>query len=102
MSKLIPDAGMLFYAEPTWHLNDLDLKDGILVLAKSKSKDRSYSEKVMRCIASDDRSVIAEVAWGQSFGKDPRMFNISEYAFSPVGPDVVNALGLNQETKQSE
>lgn len=91
MSKFVPQPGMLFYADTTVaHVRHIG--DGETSVAV-KEKDRSYAEKVLRCIAIDARVVIAEVAWG--YGDGRRMLLRGEYEFSPVGPGVLAAIGLN-------
>lgn len=93
MSKFTPDPGTLFYADATTvHVRQIGGGDTAVAV---KEKDRSYSEKVLRCVAADDRTVIADVVWGNAYGDKRRMLLRSEYAFQPLGPGIAQALGLD-------
>lgn len=93
MSKLTPEPGSLFYAEPS-RVMTRNVGQGETAVAV-REKDRSYAERVLRCVAFDDRAVIAEIVWGHSYGDAKRMLLRSEYTFEPVGPTVAAALGLS-------
>jgi hypothetical protein len=97
MSKFTPDPGTLFYADTTRE-SVRQVGSGDTAVAV-KERDRSYAEKVLRCVALDQMVVIAEVAWGQNNGNSRRMLLRSEYEFQPVGPDVAAALGLDTAAK---
>lgn len=94
-----PEPGALFYAD--------NLRVGKQVVGFGDMativahKDRSYSEVIFRALASDDRCVIAAYAFGGGYGssKDSKkMLLRDEYRFLPVGPDVIKALGLEQQS----
>ena len=93
MSKFTPDPGTLFYADCTRsHVRQLGSGDTAVAV---KETDRSYAEKVLRCVAADGRTVVADVVWGMSYGEKRRMLLRSEYSFQPLGPGVAQALGLD-------
>lgn len=93
MSKFIPDPGTLFYADATTaHVRKIGSGDTAVAV---KEKDRSYCEKVLRCVAADHRVVIADVVWGAAYSDKRRMLVRSEYSFQPLGPGIAQALGLD-------
>jgi hypothetical protein len=93
MSKFTPDLGMLFYADSTAaYMRQIGSGDTAVEL---KEKDLRYCDKVLRCVAADDRTVIANVVWGESHGAARRMLLRSEYVFQPLGPGIAQALGLD-------
>jgi hypothetical protein len=92
MSKFTPDTGTLFYAETTVSLTRQVGSGNTAVV--TKEKDRSYCDKVLRCVAFDDRVVVADVVYG-GYGKDRRMLVRSEFLFEPLGPGIAQALGLD-------
>lgn len=93
MSKMTPDPGTLFYAESRKTLTR-QIGSGDTAVAV-RDKDRSFAEVVFRCVAFDDRAVIADIVWGDRYCDTKRMLLRSEYTFHPVGPEVVAALGLS-------
>lgn len=97
MSKFVPTAGMLFYANHIpfkvshGDFHDMTIKERTIV-------DRSYQEKILRCVAIDSRSVIATIEFGGFMNETkPRMLNRNEWTFEPVGPSVIAALNLKDK-----
>lgn len=92
-----PDPGTLFYASGTRAY----VKHGTTgpfgdVVEKEVVLDRSYATKVLRCVAFDERAIVADVVFGDSYGPTRRMLLRGEHVFMPVGPGVAEALGLEK------
>jgi hypothetical protein len=100
MSAFTPDPGTLFYVSPRWFLGGGDFFGGD-VKERTRAKDRSYNDKVLRCVAFDERLVVGEIVYGSSYGDSKRVFLREEYEMFPVGPEVMQALGLTPEPEQA-
>jgi hypothetical protein len=91
-----PDKGTLFYAECT-RVYEQVVGGGLFGTEATaqvvRSRDRSYSDEVLRCAGRDAVSVIAERT-GERAGR-PIVLLRRDYAFHPVGPEVIAALGLS-------
>jgi hypothetical protein len=96
-----PDAGSFFYVEVLPY--DRVIGGGLFggEATVIKQRDRSYGTDVFLCTARDDRMVVGKCAT-PSYSDGPRLFLRRECAFFPVGPDVVNALGLSHDMPSQE
>ena len=98
MSKWTPVKGELFYAVCTRvsYKESVDPGSGLPVLLKVQT-DRSWQGAIFRMVASDDRMVVAEYAYGdlgQSLANQTITLVRNDFDLQPVGPAVVAALGL--------
>jgi hypothetical protein len=94
MSKFTPEPGALFYADSTTvYVREIGSGDTAVI---EKEKDRSFCENVFRCVAVDNRAVIADFVWGHGFVNKRRMLVRREWQFEPIGPGVAEALGLER------
>ena len=92
MSTFTPDPGFLFYAECTRILTR-EIPHGDTVVTE-KYREQSSDHLVFRVVAKDDRVVVADVVFGDTYGNKRRILLRRDFKFEPVGPDVVKALGL--------
>ena len=92
-TPFVPTPGTLFYAESTVSYVR-EIGSGSTATAV-RQPDRSHLGDVFRCIAVDDRAVIARIVWGSSPADTPRMLLRKDSAFHPVGPTVAAALALD-------
>ena len=94
MSAWTPAVGELFYANCV-RVNQQTLKDGEgNTVAMVKSTDRSYCDYVFRMVALDDRTYIADIVYGSTYGDARRMLLRKDFNPIPVGPAVAAALDL--------
>lgn len=96
--KYLPNKGQLFYVsvksrEFTIQRPD---KSGTMTLEKYKvGNDDAYANGIFRCRARDDTVIIASVEIPLELASHKGfMFKISNYEFSPVGPDVAKFYNL--------
>ena len=97
MSNFIPDRGTLFYVSVRPRTSqviedefgDARVKDFVI-------EDRSYREDIFLCVARDSSHLVAKkvVGLGSSMKETPSLFRCMDYNFSPVGPEVAQALGI--------
>ena len=90
--EFTPDVGTLFYTK-SMRVIVRQVGEGDTAVAV-KEADRSYENHILRCVAVDDSYVVADIEWSDYGTKRRTMLQRAEYAFSPVGPGVVEALGL--------
>jgi hypothetical protein len=62
-------------------------------------RDGSYRGDIFRCIATDDTHIVAQRAYGGWSNDKPYLFVREDATFSPVGPDVMKALGITFATQ---
>ena len=102
MSTFIPDSDTLFYVSvrprtsPQWRADDF----GDAHVKNVLIEDRSFREDVFRCVARDSTHLVAKkvAGLGSSYWEKPRLFFCSDYTFSPVGPEVAQALGITDSS----
>lgn len=95
MSQFTPRAGNHFYVKfkPFERIVCTGLMDEKVVMVQ----DNSYRDYVFECIATDDTHVVAKRVWN-CFGhaSSAQLFVKDQVTFMPVGPDVLDALGIEQ------
>ena len=93
MSHYTPVKGQCFYVrfnpKERVLMGDFGSADKVI-----KVQDGSYKNNIFRCLATDETHVVAEVVYGSSFSKENYLFVREDVTFSPVGPDVMAALGI--------
>jgi hypothetical protein len=97
MSAFTPDEGTLYYVSSNVYFTRGGALDAMLtgeVTTQEKVRDRSYEDRVFRCVAADARCVVGDIVHGHSFGSPRLMLLRADYDFFPVGPEVAKALGL--------
>lgn len=63
-----------------------------------KHVDRSYCNEVFECIGCDDTLIVGKLLTRDGLTADrPIRLRISECTFAPVGPEVIEALGLGDK-----
>ena len=73
-----------------------DLAGGMFTEAKVvKSQDRSYCDDIFECAGCDETVVVGKFLTRGPSG-DIRVFRFTDCTFTPVGPDVVESLGLGE------
>lgn len=94
--SFIPSSGDLFYiaCKPRKRVIGGGIFDTAGTERVVEIQDNSYSGHIFRCIACDDYALVGEQKHGGYGSKEPYTFVLSQYTFSPVGPEVVRALGL--------
>lgn len=62
-----------------------------------KQVDRSYCDDIFECLGSDDVLIVGQhlIRTGLA-AETPLRFRISDCTFDPVGPEVIEALGLGE------
>lgn len=92
----LPSKGELFYIRFLPKTRIID--SGYGVATAVKMQDGSYQENIFRLIASDDRMLVAKIAYGSDYFNNEHLFLRTQIEAMPVGPSVVAALGLSTES----
>ncbi|HEU6454006.1 MAG TPA: hypothetical protein VN201_00925 [Roseateles sp.] len=102
MSAFTPCKGDLFYIrfKPIKRvINDGPFSGGTVEARVIEQQDGSYSGDVFECVGRDDHAIAGKARHGCGWRGDiPITFVRSECVFSPVGPEIAQALGLVQQT----
>ena len=96
-SKFIPSKGDFFYI--TFKPQTRVISAGLFSDVAEKviqQQDRSHSGKVFECIGRDDHALIGIKPSGDGY---KYTFVLSEVMFFPVGPEVIQALGIVEATQ---
>lgn len=98
MSTFIPSSGDLFYiaCKPRKSVIGGGFFDTAVAERVVEVQDFSYSGQIFRCVARDDYALVCECRHGGYGSQERRTFVTSQYTYSPVGPEVVIALGLSE------
>lgn len=108
MSKYIPTAGQLFYAESLPFERHVQVGNPFqMTVTAVRERDRSYDNSVFRAVAVDDWLVVAERQTDRDSTRDSivppiQRLRRADFVFRPVGPDVAKALGLAIDTAVQE
>lgn len=101
MSAFTPCKGDLFYIrlKPTKRvIGDSMFGGGLAEARVIDQQDNSYSDEVFECTGRDDYAVIGKTRHGSAYrGDKPVTFVQARCVFAPVGPEVVEALGIGQD-----
>lgn len=92
MNNFTPDVGVLFYAVNTTHRVVEGRSGGVDVL--ERVRDVGNDNKIFRCVAVDDRMIVADVVYGDCYGRTRRTLIRQDIKAVPVGPEVRAALGI--------
>ena len=91
-TNFVPDAGTLFYV--TYRPRDRVDGGFVTETVVTTFVDRSYSDDIFKCVAKDSVLLVAEFL---TRNKEKINFRLDQVYFSPVGPEVLAALGLVEE-----
>lgn len=99
--NFIPNKGDMFYV--TYIPRDRIIDGGPFGTATVvKQMDNSYCDDIFECLASDETVIVGKFLTENYFQNKPITFRRSKVTFSPVGPDVVAALGLKNKITEKE
>lgn len=99
MSSFVPSKGDFFYVscKPRKRIIGGGIFDVGVIEKVVETQDRSYSGYVFQCMGRDDHALAAERRPKGSGCMDNYTFVIAQYHFAPVGPEMMQALGLLSE-----
>lgn len=92
MSKYVPIRNDFFYVSIPARSKDVEQMDGTVTTIVTE--DRSYREDIFQAISFDDTHMLAKRVYGGWMNDKPHLFRKSDYVFSPVGPFILDSLGL--------
>ena len=94
MSQYTPSKGQCFYVRfnPRQKvvMGEMFGADKVITV-----QDQSYRDVIFRCVATDDTCVVCTRVYGSFSDGKPQLFARADVTFSPVGPDVMQALNID-------
>lgn len=97
MSNFVPAKGDYFYTscKPRKRIIGGGIFDVGVAEKVVETQDHSYSGYVFQCMGRDDHALAAERRPKGAGFMDNYTFVIAQYNFAPVGPEMMQALGLS-------